>query len=80
MTAIRPDDKSEQEATVKQLLRRVAKRKRPSQAFSVVRHGTETDANREFAADRYWNGTVWFVVTLLIFVIAYAICVKIDAI
>jgi hypothetical protein len=59
---------------------RVAKRKRPSQAFSVVPHGTETDANREFAPDRDSGGIVWFLIALPIFMTAHAICVKIGAI
>lgn len=66
--------------TVKLLFRRVAKRKRPSQAFSVVPHGTETDANREFATDHDSNVVIWFLIALPIFTTAHAICVKIGAI
>ncbi|MGY4281227.1 hypothetical protein ACVWXO_000447 [Bradyrhizobium sp. LM2.7] len=69
------------EATVKQLLRRAAKRSRPSQALSVVvRHTRETDANREFAPDRDSDALVWFLIALPIFMVAHAICVKIGAI
>jgi hypothetical protein len=70
----------EREATVKQLLRRAAKRTRPSQAFSVVPHTRETDATREFAPDRDADAIVWFLFALPIFMIAHAICVKIGAI
>jgi hypothetical protein len=70
----------ESEATVKQLLRRAAKRPRPRQAFSVVPHTRETDANREFAPDRDVDAIVWFLFALPIFMIAHAICVKIGAI
>lgn len=42
---------SEQETAVKQLMTQVARRPRRSRAHSViVRHATETDANREFCA------------------------------
>ncbi|MGY4371032.1 Flp pilus assembly protein TadG [Bradyrhizobium sp. LB1.3] len=68
------------EATLKQLLRRAAKRTRPSQVFSVVPHTRETDANREFAPDRDGDAIVWFLIALPIFVIVYAISVKIGAI
>ncbi|WOH54897.1 hypothetical protein [Bradyrhizobium sp. BWC-3-1] len=69
------------EATVKQLLRRAAKRSRPSQALSVVvRHTRETDANREFAPDSDSDAIVWFLIALPVFIIAHAICVKIGAI
>lgn len=68
------------EATVKQLLRRAAKRTRPSQVLSVVPHTRETDANREFAPDRDGHAMVWFLIALPIFVIGHAICVKIGAI
>lgn len=67
------------EATIKQLLGRAAKRTRPSQVFSVVPHTRETDANREFAPDRA-DAIVWFLIALPIFVIGYAISVKIGAI
>lgn len=66
-----------QEGIVKQLLRRAA---RPSQAFSVVPHARETDANREFAPDRVSDAIVWFLFALPIFMIAHALCVKIGAI
>jgi|tagenome__1003787_1003787.scaffolds.fasta_scaffold20476390_1 hypothetical protein len=69
------------EATVKQLLRRAAKRSRPSQALSVVvPHTRETDANREFAPDRDSDAVVWFLIALPIFMVAHAICVKIGSI
>lgn len=68
------------EATVKQLLRRAAKRTRPSQAFSVVPHTRETDANREFAPDRHADAIVWFLIALPVFMVAHALCVKIGAI
>lgn len=69
------------EATVKQLLRRAAKRTRPSQVFSVVPHTRETDANREFAPDRKGDAIVWlFLIALPTFVICHAMCVKIGAI
>ncbi|MET4370229.1 Flp pilus assembly protein TadG [Bradyrhizobium sp. LB12.1] len=68
------------EAPLKQLLRRAAKRTRPSQVFSVVPHTRETDANREFAPDRDGDAIVWFLIALPIFVIVYAISVKIGAI
>lgn len=68
------------ETTVKQLLRRAAKRTRPNQVFSVVPHGQETDANREFALQREPSGIVCFWVSLPAFVIIYVICVKIGAI
>jgi hypothetical protein len=68
------------EATVKQLLRRAAKRTRPSQAFSIVPHTRETDANREFAPDRDADAVVWFLIALPVFMVAHALCVKIGAI
>lgn len=69
------------EATVKQLLRRAAKRTRPSQARSVaVPHSRETDANREFAPDRDADAIVWFLIALPVFMVAHALCVKIGAI
>jgi hypothetical protein len=68
------------EATVKQLLRRAAKRTRPSQVFSVVPLTRETDANREFAPDRDGDAIVWFLIALPIFMVAHALCVKIGAI
>ncbi|MDA9463049.1 hypothetical protein [Bradyrhizobium sp. CCBAU 53415] len=70
----------EHEVAVKQLLRRAAKRTRPSQAFSAVPHARETDANREFAPDRDADAIVWFLIALPIFMVAHAICVKIGAI
>jgi hypothetical protein len=69
-----------QEATVKQLLRRAARRTRPTQAFSVVPHARETDANREFAPERVSDAIVWFLFALPIFMVAHALCVKIGAI
>ncbi|MCS3929245.1 hypothetical protein M2175_004276 [Bradyrhizobium elkanii] len=72
---------SEQETAVKHLLRQALKRHRPSRAYSViVRHGTETDANREFASDREGDAVPWFLGALPIFVIIHVICVKIGAI
>ncbi|MGY3404176.1 hypothetical protein [Bradyrhizobium sp. 131] len=68
------------EATVKQLLRRAAKRTRPSQVFSVVPHTRETDANREFAPDRQSDAIVSFLIALPVFMVAHALCVKIGAI
>lgn len=69
------------EATVKQLLRRAAKRTRPSQFSSVtVPHTRETDANREFAPGRDSDAIVWFLIALPIFMLAHALCVKIGAI
>jgi len=69
---------NERETAVKQLLRRAAKRRR--RAYSViVRHGTETDANREFARDAD-NNVVWFFFALPAFMILHAICVKVGAI
>ncbi|MCK1712094.1 MULTISPECIES: hypothetical protein [unclassified Bradyrhizobium] len=68
------------EATVNTLLRRAAKRTRPSQVLSVVLHGRETDANREFASDREGDVVVWFWFALPIFVIIHVICVKLGAI
>lgn len=73
------DVPTEQETAVKQLLRQAAKRRR--RAYSViVRNGTETDANREFAPDRDSDGIIWFLIALPMFIIAHAICVKIGAI
>lgn len=69
-----------QKGIVKQLLWRAARRTRPSQAFSVVPHARQTDANREFAPDRVSDAIVWFLLALPIFMIAHAICVKIGAI
>jgi len=60
--------------------RRAAKRSRLSQVFSVVLHGRETDANREFASHRDASRVVWFFGALPAFVIVYVICVKIGAI
>jgi hypothetical protein len=72
---------SEHEITVKQLLRRAAKRTRPSQALSVaVPHTRKTDANREFAPDRDADAIVWFLIALPVFMVAHALCVKIGAI
>jgi hypothetical protein len=69
------------EREVEQLLRRAAKRSRPSRAFSAVPHGRETDANREFASHREAGSVVWFFgAALPAFVIVYVICVKIGAI
>ncbi|MEK9284745.1 MULTISPECIES: hypothetical protein [unclassified Bradyrhizobium] len=70
----------EHEVAAKQLLRRAAKRTRPSQALSVVPHARETDANREFAPDRDSDAVLWFLIALPIFMVAHAICVKIGAI
>jgi len=70
----------EHEAAVKRLLRKATRRKRPSQVFSDVPHGRETDANREFAPHREPAGIVWFLLFLPGFVIAWAICVKMGAI
>ncbi len=70
----------EHETTVKQLLRKAARRRRPSQVYSIVPHGQKTDANREFASHREPAGVVWFLLFLPAFVIAYAICVKMGAI
>ncbi|MGY8685684.1 hypothetical protein Q2941_49455 [Bradyrhizobium sp. UFLA05-153] len=78
--ALDPEVSSEYEAAVKHLLRRATKRSRPSQNFSVVPHGRETDANREFARHRDVNSVFVFFVTLPMFVIAYAICVNMGAI
>lgn len=74
------DREIEHETAVKQLLRKAARRRRPSQLYSIVPHGQETDANREFASRREPNGLVWFFLFLPAFVIAYAICVKMGAI
>lgn len=64
-----PNVPDEQETVVKQLLRQVAKRYRPSEAYSaIVRHSTETDANREFARDAD-NNMVWFFFALPAFMI-----------
>lgn len=72
---------SDQERTIKQLLRRAAKRTRPSQLYSsIVPHGQETDANREFASHREENSLVWFFLFLPAFVIVWAICVKIGVV
>jgi hypothetical protein len=79
VTAIRPEVTSEQEAAIKQLLRGASKRIRPSRVFSIVPHGRETDANREFASDRGAENVVWFLVALPAFVIVYVIWVKIGA-
>jgi hypothetical protein len=65
---------------VEQLLRRAAKRSRPSQVFSVTPHGRETDPNREFASRREVGGVVWFFGALPAFVVVYVICVRIGAI
>ncbi|MCP3459731.1 hypothetical protein [Bradyrhizobium sp. CCGUVB23] len=70
----------EHETAVKQLLKKAARRRRPSQVFSDVPHGRETDANREFAPHREPNGIVWFFLFLPAFVIAWAICVKMGAV
>jgi len=78
--ALDPEVPSEHEAAVKHLLRRAAKRSRTSQVFSVVPHGRETDANREFARHRDVNSVFVFFVTLPMFVISWAICVKMRAI
>lgn len=69
----------EQGVAVKQL-RRAAKRSRLSQSTSVVLHGRETDANREFAPDHGSDGIVWFLIALSMFIVAHAICVRIGAI
>jgi hypothetical protein len=75
---VRPDP-TEQETAVKQLLSQAAKRRR--RAYSVVvRHGTETDANREFALDRDSNVIVWFLIALPIFIIIHVLSVKLGAI
>ncbi|SDJ73957.1 hypothetical protein SAMN05216338_10637 [Bradyrhizobium sp. Rc2d] len=68
---------TDQESAIKQLLRRAANGTRP---FSVVPHARETDANREFGADRDADAVVWFLIALPIFMIAHAMCVKIGAI
>ena len=65
---------------VEQLLRPTAKRSRPSQVFSVIPHGRETDANREFASHREAGSVVWFFGALPAFVIVYVICASIGAI
>ena len=76
----RAETEQNREATVKQLLRRAAKRTRPSQAFSIVLRGQETGANREFAPDRDSDAMLWFLIALPVFMVAHAICVKIGAI
>ena len=79
--ASNPDVTSDQERTIKQLLRRAAKRTRPSQLYSsIVRHGKETDPNREFASRREENELVWFFLFLPAFVIAWAIFVKLGVV
>lgn len=78
MIRVRPVP-TEHETAVKQLLSQAAKRRQ--RAYSViVRHGTETDANREFAPDRDSDALVWFLIALPIFMVAHALCVKIGAI
>ncbi|WP_409192526.1 hypothetical protein [Bradyrhizobium sp. RDM4] len=77
---IHPHVTSEQEATVKQLLRRASKRMRASQVFSIVPHAREMDANREFASDRGADNVVWFFGALTVFMVVYVICLKIGAI
>jgi len=67
----------DQESAIKQRLRHAANGTRP---FSVVPHGRETDANREFAPDRDADDIVWFLIALPIFMVAHAICMKIGAI
>jgi hypothetical protein len=76
----RAESTLKREGTVKKLLRRAVKRTRPSQAFSVVPHARETDANREFAPGRDADAVVWFLFALPTFIIAHAICMKIGAI
>lgn len=73
---------SEQETVLKQLMRQAAQRRRRSRAYSViVRHGTEIDANREFAPHRdVDNAVLWFLFALPAFMILHAICVKLGAI
>lgn len=65
-------------AAVKQLL--TSQRIRPSQFFSIVPHGRETDANREFASDRGADNVIWFFVALLAFLVVYVVWLKIGAI
>ena len=66
---------SEQETAVKQLMTQVARRPRRSRAHSViVRHATETDANREFAPHRDADkAIVWFFFALPAFMILCAL-------
>ena len=76
MTEVESPAKSE--TKVRGLLRRAARRghsKRDSTPFAL-----ETDPNREFARLESDRPTIWFFVTLPIFMILYAICVRIGAI
>ena len=77
---IGPQVTSEQEAAVKQLLRRASRRMRPSRVLSIVPHAREMDANREFASDRGADNVVWFFGALTAFMVVYVICLKIGAI
>ncbi len=71
---------TEREATLRRLLKRVAKRTPPGTAFPVVPFGKENDANREFAKAREGNPALWFVASLAVFLIVQAISTKIGAI
>lgn len=62
------------EATVRRLLGRLAKHRRPSQGLPSVPQATDTDPNREFARSEQTAG--WFFAFLSIFILLYAIVEK----
>ena len=67
-------DKSPSEATVRRLLGRFARRRRPARSPSTTPHATDTDPNREFA--RKDQDAVWFFVFLPIFMLLYTVVEK----
>jgi hypothetical protein len=67
-------DKPLPDATVRRLLGRLARRRRPVRPPSTTPHATDTNPNREFA--RKDQTAVWFFVFLPIFVLLYAIVEK----
>lgn len=63
------------ERTIRRLLGRAAKRRRPYQPVPSVPFGTEADPNREFSR-RKERSEVWFFVFLPIFMLLFAIVEK----
>lgn len=62
------------EATVRRLLGRLARRRRPTRPPLTTPHATGSNPNREFAKTD--QSSVWFFVFLPIFVLLYAIVQK----
>lgn len=64
------------EATVRRLLGRLARGRRPARPPWTTPHATDSNPNREFGKTD--QSAVWFFVFLPIFVLLYAIVEKMD--